>query len=133
METSPATAVEFRIHLRRPRDAEGMREHQYYVYMVSNRWHNVVYIGVTNSLETRMWQHKAGKISGFTKKYNCDQLVYFELYENIVQAIAREKQLKGWRRAKKDALIARMNPELRDLSAEWEALAPLSSKLPLSS
>ena len=109
------------------------KEHQYYVYMVSNRWHNVVYIGVTNSLERRMWEHKAGKISGFTKKYNCDQLVYFELYENIVQAIAREKQLKGWRRAKKDALIAKMNPELRDLSAEWEALAPLSSVLPLSS
>jgi len=72
-----------------------MREHQYYVYMVSNRWHNVVYIGVTNSLEKRMWQHKAGKISGFTKQYNCDQLVYFELYENIVQAIAREKAVEG--------------------------------------
>jgi putative endonuclease len=101
--------------------------------MVSNRWHNVVYIGVTNSLERRMWEHKTGKISVFTKQYNCDQLVYFELYENIVQAIAREKQLKGWRRAKKDTLIARMNPELRDLSAEWETLAPLSSVLPLSS
>jgi putative endonuclease len=104
-----------------------MREHQYYVYMVSNRWDNVVYIGVTNSLEIRMWQHKAGTISGFTKQYNCDQLMYFELYDNIIQAIAREKQLKGWRRAKKDALIARMNPELRDLSAEWEALAPVDS------
>lgn len=109
------------------------REHQYYVYMVSNRWHNVVYIGVTNSLERRMWEHKNGKISGFTKKYNCDQLMYFELYENIVQAIAREKQLKGWSRAKKDALIAKMNPRLQDLSAEWEALAPLSSALPMSS
>ena len=110
-----------------------MREHQYYVYMVSNRWHNVLYIGVTNSLEKRMWQHKAGKISGFTKTYNCDQLLYFELYENIVQAIAREKQLKGWRREKKDALIAKMNPELRDLSGEWEALAPASSNFLLSS
>ena len=62
-------------------------------------------------------------ISGFTKKYNCDQLVYFELYERIDQAIAREKQLKGWRRAKKDALVAKMNPEWKDLSAEWEALS----------
>jgi predicted GIY-YIG superfamily endonuclease len=61
--------------------------------------------------------------TGFTKKYNCDQLVYFELYERIEQAIAREKQLKGWVRAKKDALIARINPELKDLSAEWEAFA----------
>ena len=106
------------------------REHQYYVYMVSNRWHNVLYIGVTNSLERRMWEHKTKAISGFTKKYNCDQLVYFELYENIAQAIAREKQLKGWIRAKKDALIAKMNPGLMDLSAEWDSLPrlpPLSS------
>jgi len=99
-----------------------VREHQYYVYMVSNRRHNVLYIGVTNSLERRMWQHKAKTISGFTKKYNCDQLVYFELYENVVQAIAREKQLKGWNRAKKDALAAKMNPELKDLSAEWDVV-----------
>jgi len=90
--------------------------------MVSNRWHNVLYIGVTNSLERRMWEHKTKAISGFTKKYNCDQLVYFELTESIVQAIAREKQLKGWRREKKDALIARKNPEWKDLSAEWDSL-----------
>ncbi|HXH38020.1 MAG TPA: GIY-YIG nuclease family protein [Thermoanaerobaculia bacterium] len=97
--------------------------HQYYVYMLSNRWHNVLYIGVTNSLEARVWQHKSKKISGFTKKYNCDQLVYFEIYERIEQAIAREKQLKGWTRAKKDALIATMNAEWRDLSAEWGSVA----------
>jgi putative endonuclease len=66
-----------------------------------------------------MWQHKKKTIPGFTKKYNCDQLVYFEIYEQIEQAIAREKQLKGWIRAKKNALITRMNPDLRDLSAEW--------------
>ena len=100
-----------------------MKRHQYYVYMLSNRWRNVLYIGVTNSLETRIWQHKAKLVRGFTKDYNCDQLVYFEIYERIEQAIARQKQLKGWRRAKKDALIARMNPELKDLSAEWEAFA----------
>jgi putative endonuclease len=95
--------------------------------MVSNRRHNVLYIGVTNSLEKRMWQHKTKAISGFTKKYNCDQLVYFEIYEQIDQAIAREKQLKGWIRAKKDALIALVNPDRMDLSADWEALASLSS------
>jgi putative endonuclease len=100
-----------------------MGEHQYYVYMLSNRWQNVLYIGVTKSLETRVWQHKAKAIPGFTKKYNCDQLVYLEIYERIEQAIAREKQLKGWIRAKKNALIARMNPSWDDLSAEWEAFA----------
>jgi len=99
------------------------REHQYYIYMVSNRRHNVLYVGVTNSLERRIWQHKSKTIPGFTKKYNCDQLVYFELYEHIDAAIAREKQLKGWIRAKKDALIAKMNPEWQDLSAEWDAVS----------
>jgi putative endonuclease len=94
-------------------------QRQYYVYMVSNWWHNVLYIGVTNSLEKRMWQHKNKTISGFTKKYNCDQLVYFEVFERIESAIAREKQLKGWIRTKKDALIARLNPEWNDLSADW--------------
>jgi putative endonuclease len=104
------------------------RQQQYYVYMVSNQGRNVVYIGVTNSLERRMWEHKTKAIPGFTKKYNCDQLVYFEICEHIDAAIAREKQLKGWIRAKKDALIAKMNPELRDLSAEWDSLpTPLSS------
>jgi putative endonuclease len=104
------------------------QQHQYYVYMVSNRWHNVLYIGVTNSLERRMWEHKTKAISGFTKKYNCDRLVYFEICEHIDLAIAREKQLKGWIRAKKDALIAKVNPEWSDLSAEWDSLPkPLSS------
>jgi len=106
------------------------QQQQYYVYMVSNKGRNVVYIGVTNSLERRMWEHKTKAIPGFTKQYNCDELVYFEICEHIDQAIAREKQLKGWRRAKKDALIAKMNPELRDLSAEWDSLpTPLSSSL----
>lgn len=101
-----------------------MPPHQYYVYMLSNRWHNVLYIGVTNSLETRVRQHKSKAIPGFTKKYNCDELVYFEIYERIEQAIGREKQLKGWIRAKKDALIAAMNPELKDLAGEWDSFAP---------
>ncbi len=105
-----------------------MSRHQYYVYMLSNRWHNVLYTGVTNSLETRVWQHKAKEISGFTKKYNCDQLVYFEIFERIEQAIAREKQLKGWTRVKKNALIATMNPAWSDLAAEWQTFSP-----PLSS
>src|SRR4051812_20482433 len=97
---STSAEVEFSRDPSPPRDPRSMaNEHQYYVYMVSNRRHTVLYIGVTNSLERRMWQHKAKTFSGFTKKYNCDQLVYFELYERIAQAISREKQLKGWIRA----------------------------------
>ncbi|MEA2163298.1 MAG: putative endonuclease [Thermoanaerobaculia bacterium] len=93
---------------------------------LTNRWHNALYIGITNSLAKRVWQHKAKAISGFTKKYNCDQLVYFEIYERIEQAIAREKQLKGWVRAKKDALVARMNRDWRDLALEWEVFSEKS-------
>ena len=92
--------------------------HQYYVYMVTNRWKNVLYTGVTNSLERRIWQHKHGEIRGFTKKYNCAFLVYFEIFERVEQAIAREKQIKGWLRAKKNALVATLNPE-KDLAADW--------------
>lgn len=86
---------------------------------MTNRWRNVVYVGVTNSLERRVWQHKHGVFPGFTKTYNCHDLVYFEAYGWIDQAIAREKQIKGWTRAKKDALIATMNPEWNDLAADW--------------
>lgn len=92
---------------------------QYYVYMLTNRWKNVLYTGVTNSLEKRVWQHKNKAIPGFTKKYNCDRLVYFEQYNEIDQAIAREKQIKGWIRAKKNALIAAHNPEWNDLAEDW--------------
>ena len=92
---------------------------QYYVYMMTNRWHNVLYTGVTNSLERRVWEHKNGWLPGFTKKYNCHHLVYFEMYDSIEQAIAREKHIKGWVRAKKNALVATMNPEWKDLAAEW--------------
>ncbi len=92
---------------------------QYWVYMLSNRWKNVLYIGFTNSLEVRVWQHKNKAVPGFTKQYNCDRLVYFEQYDEVTQAIAREKQLKRWSRAKKDFLIAKMNPEWRDLADDW--------------
>ena len=91
----------------------------YFVYMVTNRWKNVLYTGVTNSLERRVWEHKNGSVRGFTKQYNCDRLVYFEDFGEIDQAIAREKQIKGWSRAKKDALIAAQNPEWKDLAEEW--------------
>jgi len=91
----------------------------YYVYLMTNRWKNVPYTGVTNSLERRVWEHKNGVCQGFTKQYNCDRLVYFEEFGEIDQAIDREKQIKGWSRAKKDALVARQNPEWTDLAADW--------------
>ena len=96
-----------------------MSVNQYWVYMVTNRWKNVLYTGVTNELFRRMWQHKNKAFPGFTKKYNCDRLVYFEEYGEIDQAIAREKQIKGWTRARKNALVERMNPEWKDLAESW--------------
>jgi putative endonuclease len=91
----------------------------YWVYVMTNRWHNVLYTGVTNSLERRVWEHKNGAVDGFTKKYNCDRLVYLEEFGEIDQAIECEKRIKGWSRAKKDALVARQNPEWMDLAADW--------------
>ncbi|WP_041802547.1 GIY-YIG nuclease family protein [Micavibrio aeruginosavorus] len=91
----------------------------YYVYMLTNNNHNVLYIGVTNSLERRIEEHRQGIADGFTKKYNVRKLIYIESTESIDAAIAREKQLKGWRREKKDALVNSNNPEWKDLSLEW--------------
>ena len=92
---------------------------QYFVYMMTNRWLNVLYTGVTSSLERRVWEHKNGTYEGFTERYNCDRLVYYEQYTEITDAVAREKQIKRWSRKKKDALVANMNPEWNDLAAEW--------------
>jgi len=87
--------------------------------MLTNRWKTVLYTGITNSLQRRVWEHKQKLVPGFTKQYNCEYLVYFETYNDVVQAIAREKQIKGWLRSKKNALIAEVNPEWKDLSADW--------------
>ena len=91
----------------------------YYVYILSN-WNNkVLYIGVTNNLQRRIYEHKNKLIKGFTAKYNVDKLVYFEEYNEPKYAIAREKQLKGWKREKKNFLIEKVNFEWKDLSEEW--------------
>lgn len=95
--------------------------YNFYVYMMTNRWKNVLYTGVTNDLLRRGWEHRNKVHDGFTKMYNCDRLVYFEWYQDIRQAIERETQIKKWSRAKKDALVASMNPEWRDLSEDWNA------------
>ena len=90
-----------------------MRE--YFVYILSNTAH-VLYIGVTGNLESRFWEHTQDRTSIFTARYNLDRLVYYESYPTPRDAIAREKQLKGWRRSKKIALIESRNPRWTDLS-----------------
>ena len=91
---------------------------QYYVYIMSNKNNTTLYTGVTNEIERRVSEHKSGLIPGFTKKYNCNKLVYYEVFSDINQAIDREKQIKGGSRKKKLLLIERLNPEWKDLSIE---------------
>ena len=90
----------------------------YYVYIMTSP-SGTLYTGVTNNLERRMAEHKQHIGSKFAAKYNITRLVYYETFDDIRYAIAREKEIKGWRRDKKIALIEGMNPEWRDLSAEW--------------
>ena len=88
---------------------------RYYTYILTNKYNEVLYIGVTNDLARRVAEHRSGTIPGFTQKYNCHKLVYFEEYSEVEMAIAREKQLKKWSRPKKETLIATMNKEWEDL------------------
>jgi putative endonuclease len=91
----------------------------YYVYLLSN-WNNkVLYIGVTNDLERRIHEHKQKLIPGFTQKYNVSKLVYYEQTSDVISAISREKELKKWRRDKKNALVNGVNQEWKDLSLDW--------------
>lgn len=78
-----------------------------------------LYIGITSEIYLRVRQHKTGRFEGFSKKYGCTRLLYYEAHESIVQSIAREKQLKGWRREKKLNLIRTQNPEFKDLAELW--------------
>lgn len=91
----------------------------YYVYILSN-WNNrVLYTGMTNNLERRLYEQKHHLVKGFTSKYNIGKLLYFDSTEDVKQAIEREKQIKGWIRSKKVALIEGMNPGWHDLSKDW--------------
>ncbi len=91
---------------------------QYYVHIMSNLA-RTIYIGVTNNLERRVYEHKNKSLPGFAARYGLNQLVYYEVADSPVAAIEREEQLKGWLRSKKVALIETMNPQWKDLSAEW--------------
>jgi putative endonuclease len=92
-----------------------MSIHLYYVYIMTNAYHKVLYTGVTNDLMRRCFEHKQKKIKGFTQKYNVDKLVYFEKFDYVDSSIAREKQIKGYSRAKKIALIDQFNSGWKDL------------------
>ena len=92
----------------------------YFVYILSNWDDSVLYIGVTGNLPRRLYEHRNNLVDGFTKRYNVHKLVYYEYTNDVYSAISREKQLKNWNRRKKNALIAKMNPEWKDLSADWE-------------
>jgi putative endonuclease len=90
----------------------------YYVYIITNRGDSVLYTGVTNNLKKRTYAHKEKLVSGFTKRYNVDKLVYYEVFNDIKNAITREKQIKSGSRHKKITLIEGNNPEWRDIYPE---------------
>ena len=92
----------------------------YYVYILSNWCDSVLYIGVTNNLLRRLYEHRNHLVEGFAEKYQTNKLVYFETTGDVRVALEREKQLTGWNRAKKNALISINNPQWKDLSADWD-------------
>ena len=101
-----------------------MRDYNFYVYILTN-WNNkVMYNGMTNNLERRLYEHKNKLVDGFSKKYNLNKLVYYEHTTDVHAALVREKELKKWRREKKNNLVISMNPSWQDLSLEWEKTSP---------
>ena len=96
--------------------------HQYYLYILTNNKNGTLYIGVTNNLERRMFEHKNKLIDGFTKQYGLDKLVYFETFQYVNDAIKREKNMKKWKRQWKINLIEKENTSWGDLSANWTYL-----------
>lgn len=94
------------------------KERSYYVYIMASE-SGTLYIGMTNDIFRRVQEHKKGLVEGFTKKYQCTKLVYLEQTGDVTIAIGREKQLKKWRREKKELLIKRMNPQWKDLKLDW--------------
>jgi putative endonuclease len=97
-----------------------MKDREYFVYIVCSR-SGTLYIGMTNSIYRRALEHKRGEIEGFASKYHCDRLVHYESFDDVHKAIGREKQLKGWTRAKKIALIESRNLRWQDLAETWGA------------
>ena len=104
----------------RPPQADGhlIMKKTYYVYLLASKTYTL-YAGMTGNLEGRIRQHKEKEVPGFTSRYNVTRLVHYEEYQYVRDAIAREKQIKDWRRSKKIALIESLNPEWKDLAADW--------------
>lgn len=92
----------------------------YYVYILTNKTNSVLYVGVTNNLERRLFEHRNKLVEGFTKKYNVNKLVYYEVTTDINVALNREKAIKNLLRRKKEEIINANNPEWKDLSTEWK-------------
>ena len=92
-----------------------MTEKKGYVYILTNTNNTVLYIGVTSNLAKRVYEHKNKEVRGFTEKYNLHKLIYYEIFKDMMNAIIREKQIKGWLRSKKTLLIEKINPDWNDL------------------
>jgi putative endonuclease len=93
-------------------------DREYFVYILANKMRRL-YVGVTNDLERRVWQHRTKAVHGFTSRYNIDCLVWYESTNQVIDAIAREKEVKAWRREKKTRLIESENPGWVDLARDW--------------
>jgi len=93
--------------------------HKYYVYILASQKNGTLYIGMTNALQRRVYQHKTGIVKGFTQKYGVSLLIYFEEFQHVQQAIERENNLKKWKRAWKLKLIEQQNPKWDDLGKDW--------------
>jgi putative endonuclease len=111
-----------------------MRDRCYYTYIMASR-SRILYVGITGNIERRIREHKASNSKSFTAKYSCERLVWFERHDSPSAAISREKELKGWRRARKIELIHRENPTWIDLSEDWGKPIPPSgpNSTPISS
>ena len=116
--TYPRPYVSFRGSARNLEHLYQKPQPEYYVYILTNS-SRTLYIGVTNDLVRRVYQHRQKLVEGFTKKYNVNWLVYYEQTQDVKAALFRERQIKAWRRSKKVELVDVMNPEWRDLSAGW--------------
>jgi putative endonuclease len=101
---------------------------QYYTYILTNK-SGTLYVGMTNNIRKRVFQHKQKIADSFTKKYNIDQLLWYYSFRSAIEAIETEKKIKGWTRMKKIALIKKRNPEMKDLSEEWYSAADVLSKI----
>ena len=97
-----------------------MRNHDYWVYIPTNKHCTTLYIGITNNIARRLYQHRSGEADSFTRRYHLNRLVWIEHFRNVRDAIACEKKLKGWRRGRKTVLIEQTNPRWLDLSDDWE-------------